>query len=55
MFHTKFVEKIKTHVLCSATISENHPVYEIVWKNTVTQTGHGWKYTTAQGHCMLDN
>jgi len=37
MFQTKFVGKIKTHILCSVTFlfsSENHAVYEIMWKNT---------------------
>jgi hypothetical protein len=32
----KFVEKIKTHILCSVTLFfENPAVYEIMWKNTV--------------------
>jgi hypothetical protein len=35
MFKTKFVEKIKTHILCPVKFSENRAVYEIVWKNTV--------------------
>jgi hypothetical protein len=29
----KFVEKIKTHLLCSITFFENRAVYEIMWKN----------------------
>ena len=35
MFQTKFVQKIKTHVLCSVTLFffENRAVYEIMWKN----------------------
>jgi hypothetical protein len=33
MFQTKFVEELKTHILCSVTFfSENHTVYEITWK-----------------------
>ena len=34
---TKFVEKIKTHLLCSKTFffPEKHPTYEIMWKNKV--------------------
>ena len=33
MFHTKFEEKIKTHVLHSLTFfSENRALYEIMWK-----------------------
>jgi len=30
MFHTKFVEKIKTHILCSFFFFENPPVCEIM-------------------------
>jgi len=29
----KIIEKIKTHILCLATFSENRTVYEIMWKN----------------------
>ena len=35
MFHTKVVEKVKTHILCSITFFENRAVYEIMWKYTV--------------------
>jgi hypothetical protein len=36
MFHTKVVEKIKTHILFSTVFfSENRAVYEIMWKNMV--------------------
>jgi hypothetical protein len=36
MFQTKFVEKIKKHVLCSATyFFENPAFYDIMWKNVV--------------------
>jgi len=37
MFHTNFVEKIKTHILCSVTFFsfENRAVCEIMWKNFV--------------------
>ena len=45
-FSDKFVEKIKTHVLCSVTyffFLENRPVYEIMRKSLV-----------AHVHCMLD-
>ena len=31
----KFVEKIKTHILCSITVPENRVGYEIMWTNTV--------------------
>ena len=38
MFHTKVVEKIKTHILCSVIFSsENRAVYEKMWKNAVEQ------------------
>jgi hypothetical protein len=34
MFQTKFVEKIKTHTLCSIPFFfENRAVYEIMWIN----------------------
>jgi hypothetical protein len=32
---TKFVQKIKTNILCSANIFENRAVYEKMWKNIV--------------------
>jgi hypothetical protein len=38
MFQTTFVEKIKTHILCSVTFFfflEIRAVYEIMWKNIV--------------------
>jgi hypothetical protein len=35
MCHTKVVEKIKTHILCSVTFLENRGMYEIKWKNFV--------------------
>jgi hypothetical protein len=38
-FQIKVVEKIKTHILCSATFSENRAVYEIMWKNIVRLEG----------------
>jgi hypothetical protein len=31
----KVVQKIKIHILCSLTVSENGTGYEIMWKNTV--------------------
>jgi beta-galactosidase GanA len=34
MFRTKFVENIKTHMLCSITFfPENRAFYEVMWKN----------------------
>jgi hypothetical protein len=41
MFQTEFVEKIKTHILCSIItpppfpFPENRAAYEIMWKNMV--------------------
>ena len=35
IFHTEFVEKIKTHILCSIFFFKNLAVYEIIWKNMV--------------------
>ena len=36
MFQKKFVEKIKTHVLCFVFFSpENRAVYDMMWKNIV--------------------
>jgi len=34
MFQTRFVDKIKTRILCS-TFSENRAVDEVLWKNVV--------------------
>ena len=31
----KFVEKIKTHILCSLTLTRTHAVYELMWKTFV--------------------
>jgi hypothetical protein len=33
MFQTKFVEEIKTQILCSITFFDNRTVYEIMWEN----------------------
>jgi len=35
MFQTKVVEKIKTHILCAITFSENRALYEIMRKNVL--------------------
>jgi hypothetical protein len=39
MLYTKVVEKMKTHVLCLITFSENSTVYEIMSKNIVETEG----------------
>ena len=56
MFHTKQVDKIKTHILCSVTFFffENRVVYEITWKN-IAQRGRGTDDNKARAHCMPDN
>jgi len=33
MFQTNFVEKFKTHSLCSVMFSENRDIYETKWTN----------------------
>jgi hypothetical protein len=38
IFQTKFVEKIDIHILCSIFFSENHAVYQIMWKNRPEMT-----------------
>jgi hypothetical protein len=35
LFRTEVIEKLETHILCSANFFENGAVYEIMWKNTV--------------------
>jgi len=36
MFQTKFLEKVKAHILCSTTFFfESHAIYEIMWENLV--------------------
>jgi transcription initiation factor IIE alpha subunit len=51
MFQTEVVQKIKAHVLCSVTFSENCAVYEIMWKNAVEATDDNM----ARALCMLDD
>jgi len=33
MCMTKVVKRIKTHILRSVTVFENHAIYEVMWKN----------------------
>ena len=52
MFQTKFVDKIKTHILYSVTFLENRAIYVVMWKNTVeSDRGHD---DMAHPHCLLD-
>jgi len=41
MFHTKIVQQIKTHILCSATFLKNHFVYEIMRNGGAGQATDG--------------
>ena len=49
----KAVEKIKTHILCSVTFSENRAVYEIMWEK-YCRAGHSIDEDMAHAHCMMD-
>jgi hypothetical protein len=50
------VEKIKTHIVCMFSIfSENCVIYEIMWKEQYSRTGHRWQYNMAHSLCMLGN
>jgi len=51
MFQTKFVEKIKTHILCSVTFFENKAVYQKLCKNIVVW---GRAHDMMHAHCLLD-
>jgi len=45
MFQTKFVEKIKTHILCSVTFyRKSYRLWDNVGKILYSQTGHRWQY-----------
>jgi hypothetical protein len=46
MFQIKVVEKIKTHILCSETFSENRVVYEIMSKNVAETDRHATDHNT---------
>ena len=55
MFHTKVVEKIKTHILCSVTFFPKIvPFFEIMWKKYF-RAGQPTDDNMARAHCMLDN
>ena len=56
MFHTKVVQKIKTHILCSKILSGDPIVYEVMWKKFwYDQTGYRYQNNTAHALFMLDN
>jgi hypothetical protein len=52
-FRKKVVEKIKTHILCSKTFSDNRAVYEIMLNNIV-ETTQAAVDNMAHAHCILD-
>jgi len=50
---TKFVEKIKTHLVFSNLYGFNLAVYEIMWKNIV-RAGQAADDNMSHAHYMLD-
>ena len=55
MFHTNFVEKIRTHMQCSETFFfENRAVYEVMWKKHC-RGRQATDDNMENAHCMLDN
>jgi hypothetical protein len=48
MFQIEVVGKTKTHILCSVTFSENHAIYEIMWKGMVEPDRPRMTYNVAQ-------
>jgi hypothetical protein len=52
IFQTNFVEKIRTHILCSVKFFENHAFYEIMWKNILERSRS--QMAMAHARCMLD-
>jgi len=52
VLYTKFVEKMKTHILCSKNFfPENRAVYEMTWKNMVQSDRT--QITISYGSCAL--
>jgi len=51
MFHTKVVEKTKTHILCYVTFKKNSAVYEICGKKG--RAGQATDDNTEHALCML--
>ena len=52
IFQTKFVAKIKTHILCQITFFLNHVIYEIMLNDTVA--GQATDDNMAYALYMLD-
>jgi len=55
MFQTKLVQKIKTHILCSISFSENRAVYEIMWENIVEPDGPEMTINYNHLNCTLES
>jgi len=53
MFQTKVVQKIKPHILCSVTFSENRAVYKKMCKNTVERGGPQMKIWRMRIACWI--
>ena len=53
MLQTKVVQKIKTHILCSVTFSENRAVWDNVRK--YCRVGQATDDNMAHVRCMPDN
>jgi hypothetical protein len=53
MFHTKVVEKTKTHILCSVTFLKIEPFMRYVEKRD--RAGQATDDNTAHALCMLDD
>jgi len=55
MFETKFLEKIKTHILWSIFFFfENRALYEIMWKKKYYRTGQATVDNTEHAHFILN-
>ena len=53
MFQIKVVKKIKTHILCSETFSENRVVYEIMSKNVAETDRQTDRHATDHNTCII--
>jgi hypothetical protein len=55
MFQTQGVQKVRTCILYLTTFFQNYAVFEILWKNMLSQMCYRWQCNTALVVCMLDN
>jgi hypothetical protein len=53
-FSTIFVDKIKTHIMCSITFSESRAFYDLMRANTVQPDRAQINYNMTRAHSMLD-